>query len=144
MSATDLSRKAWQIPGELRADLLETLRDVMRGKHGETSVRGVVEAPGLRISWDGHGVMFVRWGEMRSRDTIMVSGRSRWKSLAERLEMMIESENTTVECRLKLKVHAWPHVEVELDDDDLERMAGALEQMYQHTIHVELTREEAG
>lgn len=137
-SPHDQFRKVWRVPAELREDVRGEVLDVLRGNH-DISTRGRVTRERYEVSWDGHGRLFVRWGdEPHAPGTwLMLEGRSRWESLVRQLELIEVSERKVH--RMTLEVDVIPGVEFELDDEDLEVMEYALAKIYGHMIRVHLT-----
>lgn len=136
-SGHELTRQVWWIPAELREPIYGVLFDVLAGRH-DTSERGRVEGAGFAVSWDGHGRLFVRWGDGGAGRRIMVEGRSYWRGLLDRLEQ-VEASRREVH-GLRLEVGVMPGVEFEFDDDDLGRMTHALGDLYGHRVNARLTR----
>lgn len=136
-SGTELMRKMWRVPEELREPIHNAVLHVTQNPH-LTRTPGRIREDSFEVSWTEHGRLHVRWDDGGPGQRIMVEGRSRWSMLTDQLQAMAESEHQ--EHALRLEVDLLPGRVLELDEDDLGRMEHALEELYGHQISVRLVR----
>lgn len=139
----ELFRQVWRVPVDRRPDVHRALVDL--------DLRPADDRPSGTYSYDGFEILIGADAERghwyvtfptEPRTRVMLGGTSGRRTFIELLEGVMDAERVTVGLRLDVDVLPGTSFEDAPDEDDLLRMAGALEQLYGHRIGVTLTVEQ--